>query len=47
MDSSYVPDTVPGAGDTTRKETDKSYALMEPTFGWESKPINISIRYAK
>lgn len=42
-----MPGTVLGAGDTTRKETDKSHALMELTFEWESKPINISIRHAK
>lgn len=41
MDSSYVPGAVLGAMDTTGKETDKSPALMELTFGWESKPINV------
>lgn len=42
MDSSYVPGAVLGAGDTTGKETDKSPVLVELTFGWESKPINIT-----
>lgn len=41
MDSSYVPGAVLAAMDTLGKETDKSPALVELTFGWESKPINV------
>lgn len=42
MDSSYVLGAVLDAGDTTGKETDKSPVLVELTFRWESKPINIT-----
>lgn len=47
MDFSCVPGAVLCAEDTTRKETDKSPALMELTFGWESKPISMNIKHAK
>lgn len=36
-----VPDAVLGAGDTAGKETDKSPALLELTFGRESKLTHI------